>query len=56
VSEQTVPENLPPEILKHLIKTAAGLQYGTITLVFHEGRVIQIERNEKLRISSPKTR
>jgi hypothetical protein len=56
MSERIAPENLPPDILRRLLKAASGLEYGTITLVFHEGRVIQIERNEKLRLPAPKPR
>jgi hypothetical protein len=48
-----VSNALPPDVLRRLEKAAAGLQYGTITLVFHAGKVIQIERNEKLRLNSP---
>jgi hypothetical protein len=53
MSEQVTPSTLPPDVIRRLEKAAAGLQYGTISLVFHAGKVIQIERNEKLRLNSP---
>ncbi|MDR3137228.1 MAG: YezD family protein [Coriobacteriales bacterium] len=56
MSEQDIPavsNSLPPDVIRRLKKAATGLQYGTITLVFHGGKVIQIERNEKLRLNSP---
>ncbi|MGG1674948.1 YezD family protein [Neobacillus sp. NRS-1170] len=32
------------------------LKFGSITLVVQDGKVIQIEKNEKVRIQSNKTR
>jgi hypothetical protein len=55
MNEQIVSDGLPPEVIRRLSKVAAGLQYGSITLVFHGGKVIQMERNEKLRLNSQKT-
>ncbi len=37
--------------LQEIQKTAASLDYGTITLVFQKGVLIQIERNEKKRVN-----
>ena len=31
----------------------AGIRFGTVELVIHEGRVVQIERGERLRIEPP---
>ena len=31
----------------------AGIHFGTVELVIHEGRVVQIERGERLRIEPP---
>lgn len=31
-------------------RALAGLRYGTVELTVHDGRVVQIERREKLRI------
>jgi hypothetical protein len=55
-NEPTTPVGLPADVIRHLNETASGLQYGTVTLVFHDGKVIQIERNEKLRLNSPRAR
>jgi hypothetical protein len=33
-----------------------SIKYGTITLVIQDGKVIQIEKNEKVRLQSNKTR
>ena len=35
------------ETLKDLLK---GLQYGSITIIVQDGKIIQLEKNEKVRI------
>jgi hypothetical protein len=55
-NEPATPVSLPADVIRHLNETTSGLQYGTVTLVFHDGKVIQIERNEKLRLNSPRSR
>jgi hypothetical protein len=42
---------LPPEVIERINQVSVGLRYGSITLVFHDGKVIQIERNEKERLN-----
>ncbi|WP_081415846.1 YezD family protein [Peribacillus kribbensis] len=34
----------------------ASVKYGSITLVIQDGKVIQIEKNEKVRLQSNKSR
>lgn len=44
--KQTITE----EQLKQIQKFAEDIQYGTVTLVFQDGVLIQIERSEKIRL------
>ena len=37
---------LPAQVLAAL----AGLRFGSVELIVHEGRVVQIERRERLRL------
>jgi hypothetical protein len=53
MSQKPVSGGLPQEVIEEINRIAADLQYGTITLVFHDGKVIQVERNEKVRLNSP---
>lgn len=39
----------PPQV-QQIQELARDIRYGTITLVFQDGRLIQIDRNEKIRI------
>ena len=38
------------EILENIKKALDTIQYGTITLVIQDGIVIQMEKNEKIRL------
>ena len=42
-----------PEWLPLVRDKVEGLRYGVVQLVVHDGRVTQIERTEKIRLSPP---
>ena len=47
----TPPATLPPgEVLDNIARALAGLRFGSIEIVVHEGQVTQIERKEKFRL------
>ena len=35
--------------LTHIASALAGIRYGSIEIVIHDSRIVQIERKEKLR-------
>jgi len=39
------------EVLAYIESTLTSLRYGTLTLTIHDGRVVQIDRTEKLRLA-----
>jgi hypothetical protein len=41
---------LPPALLQELRQALQTIRYGTIELVIHNGRVVQLELREKVRI------
>ena len=43
---------ISPEQLQQLQALARTIRYGSITLIFQDGLLIQIEKNEKFRITS----
>jgi hypothetical protein len=45
-------DTLPDETLRRVIDALRGLRYGAVEITVHDGRVVQIERSEKLRLSS----
>jgi hypothetical protein len=40
---------MPPSLLEELRQALRSIRYGTIELVIHNGRVVQLERREKVR-------
>jgi len=45
--DDTLP--LPPALLSELRQALQSIRYGAIELVIHDGRVVQLERHEKVR-------
>lgn len=51
-SPQSSPDTLTSqELFSNLTQLIAGLRFGTIELTIHDGRVVQIERREKIRLA-----
>jgi hypothetical protein len=45
------PIPLPPALLRELLEALRSIRYGTVELVIHDGRVVQLERREKVRFA-----
>lgn len=43
------------EIAEHIEKMLNTIKFGSITLVIQDGKVVQIEKNEKVRLQSKKS-
>ena len=39
--------------LEHVVSALRGLRFGTVTIIVQDGRIVQIERNEKTRLRKP---
>jgi hypothetical protein len=37
------------DLLRELLKAIRGLRYGSITLIVHEGGLVEIQKTEKIR-------
>lgn len=51
--QRTIPykrEALGQEELRKLLEIIGAVSYGSVTLIIQEGIVIQIDRNEKIRL------
>jgi hypothetical protein len=44
------------ELISHLENMLVSLQFGSITLVVQDGKIVQIEKNEKVRLKQNKIR
>jgi len=54
MSDTIIPAkaDIPPDWLRVVQEKVETLRYGVVQLVVHDGRVTQIERTEKTRISA----
>lgn len=48
---QTADEPWNRELERVVRESLASIRFGTITLVVQDGRVIQVDRNEKIRLN-----
>lgn len=53
--DRNVDPALAPEVMSQISRLLAGLRFGAIEITVHDGRVVQIERREKIRIASPES-
>ncbi len=44
---------LDQSTLDRIQQALAGLQFGSVEIAVHHGRIVQIERREKLRLDTP---
>lgn len=44
--------DLPPAIFRALRDALRGIRFGVVELVIHDGRIVQLERREKVRFES----
>ena len=40
---------LSPGVAREIVRAVAGIAYGSVEIVIHDGKVVQIERKEKTR-------
>jgi hypothetical protein len=43
---------LTTEIIDQITSVLQGIQFGSVEIVIHDGKVVQIERREKLRFDA----
>jgi hypothetical protein len=44
---------LHPELDRRIREALVSIRYGTITLVVQDGRVVQLDKSEKIRLIGP---
>ena len=50
VAEGTA-KRVPTEIAQEVLRAVASIEYGSVEVVIHEDKVVQIEYREKIRVS-----
>ena len=53
MSEKAKGRGIAPQQLEKIQKLAETIRYGSITLTFQDGVLIQIDKSEKMRLNGP---
>jgi hypothetical protein len=49
----SIHDDLPDAVLARQLRQALqGIRYGSVEIIVHDGRIVQIERREKLRVEA----
>jgi len=52
-TEKTVRERgLPDEARQQILSALAQIRFGAVEILIHDGKIVQIERKEKIRFSN----
>lgn len=54
MQEEIKYARLPEKVQALLLKSLNSIKYGTITLTIQDGKIIQIENSEKIRVADKK--
>ena len=44
-------KRIPIEIRQQILRAIASIEYGSVEVILHDGKVMQIESREKIRVS-----
>ena len=50
IEDRQTDKRLSPEIEEEILRAIARIDYGSIEVVVHDGKVVQIECREKIRV------
>ena len=53
MNRDTVAPGLHPDLEREIRDALASIRFGTVTLVVQDGRVIQLDKCEKIRLAGP---
>ena len=53
LAEDTM-DSLNPDLEREILDAVRGIRYGSVEVVVHDAKVVQVVRTEKVRIDSPR--
>ena len=55
-NEQKIPaRSVADDVVRQILDALKGIRFGSVEIVIHEGRVVQIERTERSRLVKGET-
>lgn len=49
-TDKSGPMRIPTDIKQRILSAIANIEYGSVEVVVHDGKVVQIECREKIRV------
>lgn len=46
-----IDKKIPADVAQEILRAVASIEYGSVEVVIHENKVVQIECREKIRVS-----
>lgn len=50
------PQTPARHVTEAIVRASNGLQFGSVGVVIHDGRLVQVARTERMRVQEPATR
>jgi hypothetical protein len=50
IAAEQAARRVPADIKQEILRAVAGIEYGSVEVVIHGGKVVQIECREKIRV------
>ena len=47
----SIPKRISADIVHEILRAVADIEYGSVEIVIHDGKVVQIEGREKIRVN-----
>lgn len=54
--ESDLPSDLNHEVVIRVLTLLQGVRFGSLEIVVHDGRIVQIERYEKFRVKAERNK
>jgi hypothetical protein len=45
-----IPDSVTAETLQKILRYLGDVKYGSVTLILHDGKVVQVEKQEKIKL------
>lgn len=52
--ESNLSTELNPEVVMRVLTLLEGVRFGSLEIVIHDGRIVQIDKREKFRVNKEK--
>ncbi len=51
IATERAAKRIPAEIVQEILRAVTSIEYGSVEIIIHEGKVVQIECREKIRLN-----